>query len=474
MATVAQLPPPGKARSSLVLRGASQELLKVATVAQLAVVASTQGAEEASRWSDGKEEQQGSIHNEDPTRAGRLRTNMAPEDSKDLPGEPPRAQTTENQVIFRRCLLAINASIKILECPPEASEGFKEAPQCPNSVAFFGSSHFSSGCLPARERAAALPARPRQPYSKPAPRCLRAAPRGTRRRRSGPMARGAAVAALLQLAVVCSVAVSIQTTGRQRGNMMTQGGPETWTVSIGGSGTTSMMHELSQVHPSLHVNSAGDGDGIKHRPFGLVGTSHLTNVKRIVYLHGDITHAILSLNRRGWLNVHARKVRSNGNVKDMTLEEYARTEGDDFFQVDMHFHSFRNQCEFDVAFLDITQKADHASELAAFLEVPESELQLHVRPWQFSMQMEEAILKQKDYSNFTEEEYVAELKNFEARNLEVANILEHIKEVPSWQSHYSDVPAWVIEALQAKFAGTTAELQQLGGLYIQKASCGES
>jgi hypothetical protein len=291
------------------------------------------------------------------------------------------------------------------------------------------------------------------------------------------MARGAAVAALLQLAVVCSVAVSIQTTGRQRRNMMTPGAPETWVVSIGGSGTTAMMHELSQVHPDLHLNSAKDKDGIKHHPFGRVGTSHLTNLKRIVYLHGDITHAILSLNRRGWLNGQARKVRSNGNVKDMTyvtLDEYARTEGDDFFQVDMHFHSFRNQCEFDVAFLDIAQKADHASELAAFLEVPESELQLHVRPWQFSMQVEEAMLKQRDYSNFTEEEYVAELENFEARNLEVANNLEHIREVPSWQSDYSDVPAWVIEALQEKFAGATAELQQLGGLYIQKASCGES
>jgi hypothetical protein len=265
----------------------------------------------------------------------------------------------------------------------------------------------------------------------------------------------------------------IQTTGRQRGHMMTAGAPETWIVSIGGSGTTSMMQELSQVHPDLHLNSALDFGGIKHRPFGLVGTSHLTNLKRIVYLHGDITHAILSLDRRGWLNIQARKVRSNGNVKDMTLEEYARTEGDDFFQVDMHFHSFRNQCEFDVAFLDITQKADHASELAAFLEVPESEIQLYVRPWQFSMQVEEAMLNQKDYSNFTEEEHAAELKNFEARNLEVANNLEHAGEVPSWQSYYSDVPAWVIEALQEKFAGVTAELQQLGGLYIQKASCGE-
>jgi len=260
---------------------------------------------------------------------------------------------------------------------------------------------------------------------------------------------------------------------------------ETWISSIGGSGTSSFMTEVQGVQPPLAVNAADDQDGIKHCPFGIAqalrgkyGKAHaLTRLKRIVYLHGDITHAILSLNRRGWLNIQADKVRSTGNVrlhptrghKATTLERYAQTPGDELFQVDKHFHSFKDQCKYDVAFLDITQKTDHMPELAAFLGVPESQLNVHLKPWGFSHHIENLMVERKDYSNYTEAKYVQELLEFQNKNI---HLME--QNTPEWQSHYANIPAWVFAALQEKFAGVTAEIQKLGGLHIQRATCAGS
>jgi len=256
---------------------------------------------------------------------------------------------------------------------------------------------------------------------------------------------------------------------------------ETWISSIGGSGTSSFMTEVQGVQPSLAVNSADDQDGLKHRPFGKAQALRrfgkdraLRRLKRIVYLHGDITHAILSLNRRGWLNVQADKVRSTGNPsrrgsRGMTLEKYAQTPGDEFFQVDKHFHSFKNQCKYDVAFLDITQKTDHMPELAAFLKIPESQLNVHLKPWGFSHHIENLMVERKDYSNYTEAKYVQELLEFQNKNI---HLME--QNTPEWQSHYANIPAWVFGALQEKFAGVTAEIQKLGGLHIQRATCAGS
>lgn len=211
--------------------------------------------------------------------------------------------------------------------------------------------------------------------------------------------------------------------------------PEVLLSSIGGIGTTTILHELNEVTPSLHLNDENDDDRLKHMPFHFLNTSMLTNLKRIVYIHGDATHSVLSLHRRGWMQKQAMRIRSGsfkgvpgaGNMWKPSLDEFAEAEGDTYMQVEPHFESFRSQCKYPVGFLDITQKANPGvlKALAQYLHAPVSELKRVLRPWDTA-----------------------------ADNLARYN-----------------VSSLVIQKLQTKFSTYTEKMKNLGAFHVQEAAC---
>merc|ERR1719433_1613187 len=160
-------------------------------------------------------------------------------------------------------------------------------------------------------------------------------------------------------------------------------GPEVLVTSLGGCGSTSFMQELSGIQPMWALNSKRDDDHLKHRPFHLLPKAQLTNLKAIIYLHCNYTHAVESLCRRGYLDQQAKQTRSGfyKGPKSMNLERYALTPGDEFLQAERRLDSFVNQCEYPVAYLDISQKTKFANNLARFLHLPYAALEKELKPW---------------------------------------------------------------------------------------------
>ncbi|CAK0910589.1 unnamed protein product [Prorocentrum cordatum] len=156
--------------------------------------------------------------------------------------------------------------------------------------------------------------------------------------------------------------------------------------SIGGVGTTSMMHELNRLNPPIATNHHSDLDRIKHIPFG--DKIRKSAPDKILYIYGDPVHAVISLDRRGWFHHQAMKVRSDpwptglSKATGMTnLSQWLDDPGDDFLQLERHFGSFYHQCEFPVAFLLINEKTEHLDELAAFLETDKTQVARVLHEW---------------------------------------------------------------------------------------------
>jgi len=156
--------------------------------------------------------------------------------------------------------------------------------------------------------------------------------------------------------------------------------------SFGGVGTTGMMHELLKLQPPIATNNYGDLDKVKHIPFG--DRIRKRAPDKILYVYGDPVHAVVSLDKRGWLHQQIFKVRSDPWPKGLNkakgianLSEWLHDPGDDFLQLERHFGSFYHQCEIPVAFLRIEEKVAHLDELAAFLETDKSELSRVIKPW---------------------------------------------------------------------------------------------
>lgn len=156
-------------------------------------------------------------------------------------------------------------------------------------------------------------------------------------------------------------------------------------ASIGGSGTTAFMAELADVEPPIITNNIDDNDHIKHAPYTLLVTSRFFMAQHpdvIVYLYGDPVRAIMSLDRRGYLVAQAHKTRTDQfpQIVPENITDYAFNEGD-FLQVEKHFDSYYNQCDYPVAFLNIAEKTDHIEELAHFLRTNATELRRVFVPW---------------------------------------------------------------------------------------------
>jgi len=215
-------------------------------------------------------------------------------------------------------------------------------------------------------------------------------------------------------------------------------GPDILITSTGGMGTSTFMAEMLRINPPLRLNHKDDADGLKHMPFQRLMQDNRTSakmrdVKKIVYLHGALVRSVLSLDRRGYLPLQARKVRSaplpsdaRGSLYYPSLLEYAFG-SNDHMQLEEHFISFWSQCQYPVAFVDVTRKAEDVGRLAQFLNVDAEELRNKLHMW--------------DAELLSDNEKVA--------------------------LHYG-VPRIVVDALERKFQNLTSKLSRLGALYIRR------
>jgi len=241
-------------------------------------------------------------------------------------------------------------------------------------------------------------------------------------------------------------------------------------VSTGGVGTTEFMEEVeaasNEAHSTLRdstliTNDVNDTDGLKHRPFPVLAARRdiISKVKKILYVHGPLLHSMLSLERRDYLADQLNKVRTDGphlpadwrhrkivkNQVPTTLKAYTSLD-EDYGQFAKHYAGYLNQCNFSVAFLDLTRKTDNLERLAAFLKLPTSILQKHLTPWRG-----DAVISSRIAG--TSGKLALQFKGYE--------------EKPTTYHVDSEVKAkldkWLLPVEQ--------QLQELGGLHIQEATC---
>lgn len=246
-------------------------------------------------------------------------------------------------------------------------------------------------------------------------------------------------------------------------------GPDILISSTGGLGTTTFMQEMERVRPPLSLNHHADIDHLKHTPWRKIWQENSTatkmhDVKKIIYLHGEIIRSILSLARRGYMNPQARKIRTDPVPKGMgadypTIQEYADLDGD-YFQLENHFNGFWYQCQYPIAFVDVTKKTDHLQELGAWLGVDPDELTRRLTPWRTGdLQVAEKL---------------AQRGSLRRRSAQVANMTDALRAAeaageldPVEGAHDYRMSAEILGKLQAKFAGFSTRLEKLGGLYIR-------
>lgn len=179
-------------------------------------------------------------------------------------------------------------------------------------------------------------------------------------------------------------------------------------TSIGGVGTTGFMEELKNMTPPIFTNDPIDNDQIKHVPYSKLIESRSfkrASPDRIVYLYGDPMRAVMSVDRRGWFMIQARKTRTDPfpHPFPKNLHQYVNDMQEDFFQFEKHFDSFYKQCDIPVAFLRISEKTDHVKELAAFLRTDPSVVKRVMVPWKpvkmFATDVELELMDQEGKTN---------------------------------------------------------------------------
>lgn len=245
-------------------------------------------------------------------------------------------------------------------------------------------------------------------------------------------------------------------------------GPDILITSTGGLGTTTFIREMRHALLSAHltVNHHADTDGLKHVPYGQLlqqnGTAaRMRDVKKIIYLHGDLIHGVLSMARRGYLNIQARKIRTDKSHRRMgptfpNLTEYA-AEPNDYFQFEKHFEGFFEQCQYPIAFVDITKKTEHLGELADFLGASKSELEKWLSPWEAS----------KISEKLAQKKVIREKRGHDEMREDFAGDPVSRGKVMREEEHKYSVSKEVMESLKSKLLPVEHRLQKLGGLYIR-------
>lgn len=222
--------------------------------------------------------------------------------------------------------------------------------------------------------------------------------------------------------------------------------------SIGGVGTTGFMEELKQMKPTIVTNDPIDNDQIKHVPYSkLIQARGFQKEKpeKIVYLYGDPTRAIMSLDRRGWFLIQGRKTRTDPfpHPFPKNLKQYVDDMSEDFFQFEKHFDSFYKQCDIPVAFLRVKEKTDHVAELAQFLETNTSEVRRVLVPWKQVKMVGSSRVIGKDQ-----------------QELEASVVpLEFNPDVLPSNNDYSEVSQEVKDKLKGKLAGLLKKYDSLPG-----------
>lgn len=241
---------------------------------------------------------------------------------------------------------------------------------------------------------------------------------------------------------------------RPPGQEADSAGPDILITSTGGVGTTKFIHEMFTVQPPLQLNSKDDLDHMKHAPFQKLlsdgrTAQRMRDVKRIVYLHGEPIRGILSLAHRGYLNIQARKVRTDPVPKGLgpfapSLQQLVEWDGD-YLQLEEHFRSFFNQCQYPIVFVDVTKKTQEIEKLAAFLGVGAAELRKRLSPWRQRKRPIEEETTMDDLSKKQEREQMA--------------------------LHYN-VSVALVDALERKYAGLKERLSALGALLVKPKGLG--
>ena len=137
-----------------------------------------------------------------------------------------------------------------------------------------------------------------------------------------------------------------------------------WIVSHGGVATTTLLEFLS-AHG--RVNHPYDQDRLKHlvRP-----PARVRPRKCFLYVYGDPVLAVMSLYRRGYVRVQARK---NGNVSvkrlPVSVDDYAN-QGVDALRLTRHLESWLHMpLRLPVVFIDAGEVWENAVRLLAVLDL---------------------------------------------------------------------------------------------------------
>jgi hypothetical protein len=141
-------------------------------------------------------------------------------------------------------------------------------------------------------------------------------------------------------------------------------------VSAGGVATTQL---LAYFQGRYAANSLCDADSLKHLPIPAVSFNPFF---RCVYLFGDPVPAVISLFRRGYHALQARKLRRGCGGSSMEsclrIEEYA-TGGRDLFGFEAHFDNyFQRHLVHPTLFIRYESLWDHLPTLRAFLHLEKS------------------------------------------------------------------------------------------------------
>jgi hypothetical protein len=193
----------------------------------------------------------------------------------------------------------------------------------------------------------------------------------------------------------------------------------------------------------------------------------IENVRRILYIWGDPTHAVVSHYRRGWANVQASKTRTDPFAEGgywgkeympSTLEAYAERPGEEMFQFEKHIESYATgiagSSNIQVAFWDIERKTLQLERLGAFLRVGANVLNSTLSPWEDALEAE--LLALSSLGNASRGPSMDETAASEA---EVASRAVEILDQPSWRlsQHRESQHRRVVGEEQAGLSSETLE-----------------
>jgi hypothetical protein len=151
-------------------------------------------------------------------------------------------------------------------------------------------------------------------------------------------------------------------------------------VSPGGMGCTFVLRAIAQC--GFITNARKDEDGLKHHFDPRDARYRCFNPDRVVYVWNNPLLAIMSLHRRGWLDVQHDKLtgiaRATGNSLEQLWSETAAA-GHDVFGIAAHYEMWRTRISWPTFVMDLRDRDGWQAALARFLSLGEDALS-NLRP----------------------------------------------------------------------------------------------